>query len=51
MARDVGLGDRIGLGLVGGGVLLMILAPVVTPHDVSSAVATLIEQLRPFPPS
>jgi hypothetical protein len=46
-----GWGDRIGLGLVGGGMLLMILAPVITPHDVSSAVATLVEQLRPFPPS
>ncbi|HSJ05403.1 MAG TPA: hypothetical protein VK936_01790, partial [Longimicrobiales bacterium] len=46
-----GWGDRIGLGLVGGGTLLMILAPVITPHDVGSAVATLLEQLRPFPPS
>jgi hypothetical protein len=46
-----GWGDRIGLGLVGGGTLLMLLAPVITPHDVGSAVATLLEQLRPFPPS
>lgn len=45
-----GWGDRIGLGLVGGGTLLMLLAPVITPHDVGSAVATLLEQLRPFPP-
>lgn len=42
-------GDRIGLGLVSVGVGLMLLAPVLTPHDLASSVSLILEQLRPFP--
>ncbi|CAN5896435.1 hypothetical protein BH23GEM9_BH23GEM9_34390 [soil metagenome] len=44
-----GWGDRIGVALVSGGVCLILLAPVLTQHDVASAAAHIMEQLRPFP--
>jgi hypothetical protein len=44
-----GWGDRIGLVLVTGALLLIVLAPVLTPHDVASARALIEDQLRPFP--
>jgi hypothetical protein len=44
-----GWGDRIGLTLVAAGTLLILLAPVLTPHDWSSAASRILEQLRPFP--
>jgi hypothetical protein len=43
-------GDRLGLGLVSFGIGLILLAPVLTPHDLASSVALILEQLRPFPP-
>ena len=46
-----GWGDRIGLTLVTVGMLLIMLAPLITSHDVGSALVLLLEQLRPFPES
>jgi hypothetical protein len=47
--RQWGWGDRIGVVLVSGGVGLILLAPVLTQHDIASTVALIMEQLRPFP--
>lgn len=44
-----GLGDRIGLALVAAGVVLLLVAPLVTAHDWGTAAAALMEELRPFP--
>lgn len=44
-----GMGDRIGLALVVVGVLLMVAAPYVTPHDWGTATQVLLAELRPFP--
>lgn len=44
-----GWGDRIGVALVSVGGSLIILAPVLTPHDVASSVSMILQQLRPFP--
>lgn len=46
-----GWADRIGVTLVVAGVSLILIAPLITPHDVGSAITTLLEQLHPFPPS
>jgi hypothetical protein len=46
-----GTADWIGLGLVVAGILLMLLAPFLTPHDAGSATAALLAELRPIPPS
>jgi hypothetical protein len=45
------LGDRIGVGLVVAGVVMILVAPWITPHDWGSALAALAEELRPFPGS
>lgn len=45
------LGDRIGVGLVVAGILLIVAAPWLTPHDWGSALEALAEELRPFPGS
>jgi hypothetical protein len=47
--RQWGWGDRIGIVLVSSGVTLILLAPVLTPHDIASSVALIVDQLRPFP--
>jgi hypothetical protein len=44
-----GMADRIGLGLVAAGIVLMLVAPLVTAHDWGTAAAALMEELRPFP--
>jgi hypothetical protein len=44
-----GIGDRIGLLLVASGVLLLLVAPLLTAHDWSSAAATIFAELHPFP--
>jgi hypothetical protein len=44
-----GMADRIGLALVAAGVILMVAAPFLTPHDWGTAAAALMEELRPFP--
>jgi hypothetical protein len=44
-----GWGDRIGVALVGSAAGLIVLAPLLTPHDVAAAAALILEQLRPFP--
>jgi hypothetical protein len=43
------LGDRIGVALVGFGILLIGVAPLLTHHDWGSARSALVEELRPFP--
>ncbi len=45
------LGDRIGVGLVVAGIILIVAAPWLTPHDWGSALVALAEELRPFPGS
>jgi hypothetical protein len=45
-----GWGDRIGLALVSVGVSLILLAPLLTPHDVAGSLSVILQQLRPFPP-
>jgi hypothetical protein len=44
-----GWADRIGVALVSVGVGLILLAPLLTPHDLASSVSMILEQLRPFP--
>jgi hypothetical protein len=46
-----GIGDRIGLLLVVGGVIMLVVAPLLTPHDWGTAGAAIMEELRPFPSS
>jgi hypothetical protein len=44
-----GWGDRIGLALVTVGLTLIVLAPLLTPHDVAGSLMVILEQLKPFP--
>jgi hypothetical protein len=44
-----GWADRIGIALVSVGLGLILLAPVLTHHDLAGAIALMLEQLRPFP--
>jgi hypothetical protein len=44
-----GWGDRIGVALVAVGVSLILLTPLLTPHDVASSLSVILQQLRPFP--
>ncbi|HSJ25830.1 MAG TPA: hypothetical protein VK929_14230 [Longimicrobiales bacterium] len=44
-----GWGDRIGLALVSAGVVLIVLAPLLTPHDLGAALSVILQQLQPFP--
>jgi hypothetical protein len=44
-----GWGDRIGVALVSVAVALIVLAPLLTPHDVASSVSLILQQMRPFP--
>lgn len=43
-----GMGDRVGLLLVGSGVVLLIAAPLLTPHDWGTAAAAIMAELTPF---
>jgi len=43
--------DRIGVALVVVGVLFILAAPLLTPHDWATAAEALAEELRPFPGS
>lgn len=43
--------DRIGMALVVVGFLLIVAAPLLTPHDWGTAAEALVEELRPFPTS
>jgi hypothetical protein len=45
-----GVADHIGLVMVAIGIILILLAPYVTPHEWGTAVATLIDELRPLGP-
>jgi hypothetical protein len=44
-----GVADRIGVLLVAAGVLLLLVAPLLTPHDWATALAVILAELRPFP--
>jgi hypothetical protein len=44
-----GIGDRIAISVLVMGLFMMVVAPLLTPHDVSGTVEVLREQLRPFP--
>ncbi len=48
--RRWGVGDRIGMGLVLVGAILITAAPFTSHHDWRSATTTLLEELHPFPP-
>jgi hypothetical protein len=48
-AQRWGMGDRFGIGMIVVGALLIGVAPWLTYHDVGSALAALIHELRPFP--
>jgi hypothetical protein len=43
-----GIADRIGVVLVAAGMLLLLAAPFITPHDFASAAEALRLELRPF---
>jgi hypothetical protein len=43
-----GIADRIGLLLVVSGVMLLLAAPFLTPHDWGTAVSTILSELAPF---
>jgi hypothetical protein len=45
---DWGLADRIGLLLVAAGLLLMLIAPFLTPHDWDTAATAILAELSPF---
>jgi hypothetical protein len=44
-----GWGDRIGVTLAGSAILLIVLAPLLTSHDVATTLDILLRQLEPFP--
>jgi hypothetical protein len=44
-----GWADRIGLTLVAAGTASILLAPLLTPHDLASSMELILEQLKPFP--
>jgi len=43
------LGDRVGVGMMVVGVLLIVAAPLLTYHDLPGTVSLLLDELRPFP--
>jgi hypothetical protein len=44
-----GMADRIGLLLVASGVVLLLAAPLLTPHDWGTAITAILAELSPFP--
>jgi hypothetical protein len=45
-----GVADYIGVAMVGVGIILILLAPYLTPHEWGTALATLVDELRPLGP-
>jgi hypothetical protein len=45
-----GVADYMGVAMVGAGIILILLAPYLTPHEWGTALATLVDELRPLGP-
>jgi hypothetical protein len=43
-----GMADHLGIAMVAAGLVLLLLAPYITPHEWGTVVATLIDELRPL---